>query len=218
MARRRLSTLRRLWALALAAVVLVVAWSVAPVRSASAATPSSALCTGYATCSMLPFSNHAYAAHSSTSYWRMYAGNNCTNYVAYVESTVFGVGTPSYLLGNAGQWATNAAAHGVLVDQTPAVGAVADWYGGSAGMGPSGHVAIVEAVGPNDSYILISQQHMVGADGYDWVRIYPVASENQWQDWPNAFIHFAVATTVPSPPPTPGGVGALLRAQSAEVS
>jgi surface antigen len=132
----------------------------------------------------------------------MYAGNNCTNYVAYVESTVFGVRTPSYLLGNAGQWAATAAAHGVPVDQTPAVGAVAVWYGGTASMGSSGHVAIVEAVGPNNSYIIISQQHMIGADGYDWVRIYPVASENQWQNWPNAFIHFAVGPAVQSRPST----------------
>lgn len=199
---RRVSTSRRLWAVALVVFALTVTWSVGPERSASAAIRSSALCGGYAPCSLLPFSNHAYASHSSTSYWRMYAGNNCTNYVAYVESTVFGVRTPSYLLGNAGQWAATAAAHGVPVDQTPAVGAVAVWYGGTASMGSSGHVAIVEAVGPNNSYIIISQQHMIGADGYDWVRIYPVASENQWQNWPNAFIHFAVGPAVQSRPST----------------
>lgn len=191
---------RRLWAVAIVVLAFTLTGSVASQRPASAAVPSSALCGGYAPCSLLPFSNHGYASNSSTSYWRMYAGNNCTNYVAYVESTVFGARTPSYLLGNADQWAANAAAHGVPVDETPTVGSVAVWNAGTSGMGSSGHVAIVEAVGPSNSYIVVSQQHMIGANGYDWVRIYPAASVNQWQDWPNAFIHFTVGPAVQSRP------------------
>jgi hypothetical protein len=122
----------------------------------------------------------------------MYAGDNCTNYVAYTESTL-GVLTPSYDLGNADEWVASASAHGVLVNHTPTVGAVAVWYGD---MGWSGHVAVVEAVGAKVSYVVISQQHMITADGFDWVRIFQVPSENQWQVWPNAFIHFPVASVV----------------------
>ena len=48
-----------------------------------------------------------------TSYWRMDAGDECTNYVAYVEATYFRAPAPGYLLGNAYQWAAAAAAHGV---------------------------------------------------------------------------------------------------------
>ena len=105
-------------------------------------------------------------------FWRMYAGNNCTNYAAYAESTAFGAPAPSYLLGNAGQWAASAAAHGVPVNGTPAVGAVAEWDGGAPGMGTAGHVAVVERVRLSGSCIVISQQ-AIGSDpdGYDWTRI-----------------------------------------------
>ena len=136
-------------------------------------------------------------------FWRMYAGNNCTNYAAYAESTAFGAPAPSYLLGNAGQWAASAAAHGVPVNGTPAVGAVAEWDGGAPGMGAAGHVAVVERVGPGGSYIVISQQ-AIGSDpdGYDWTRINAGAAAGQWQEWPSHFIHFAgtggLATAAPA--------------------
>ncbi len=114
----------------------------------------------------------ATAPHEGTSCWRMFPGNNCTNYAAYVESTVFGAPAPSYLLGNAGQWAAAAAAHGVTVNGVPSVGAVAEWDGGAPGMGAAGHVAVVEQVGGDGRYIVISQQ-AIGSDpdGYDWTRI-----------------------------------------------
>jgi surface antigen len=173
---------------------LAITWDIAPGNSASGATPNSILCGGYTACSQGLFSTHGYPSHAGTSYWQMYAGDNCTNYVAYTEST-FGVVTPSYDLGNADQWVAATTAHGVTVNHTPTVGAIAVW---SADMGYSGHVAVVEALGPNDSYIVISQQHMIVADGYDWVRIYPDASKNQWQDWPNAFIHFPLGPAAQS--------------------
>lgn len=183
---RRLSKAARPWVVALMVCALATTWGVPLESSASGATSSSILCSGYAACSQGPFSTHGYSSHAWTSYWQMYAGDNCTNYVAYAES-IFGVLRPSYSLGNADEWVAAASAHGVLVNHTPTVGAVAVWYGD---MGYSGHVAIVEAVGPNVSYVVISQQHMIVADGYDWVRIYRDASKNQWQDWPNAFIRF----------------------------
>jgi surface antigen len=171
-----------------------------PAAMASAATvasahghgvPSRELCSGYAGCDARGFPSHGYGSHRGRSYWRMFAGNECTNYVAYVEHAVFHAPTPRYLLGNAGQWPRSAAAHGVLVNHTPSRGAVAVWDSGAAGVGPAGHVAVVERVGPRDRYILISQQHISGdADGYDWTRISAGFPARDWQEWPDQFIHF----------------------------
>lgn len=159
------------------------------------------LCSGYTACSTDGFTTNGYAANEKTSWWRMYPGNNCTNYVAYVESQVFGVTEPTYLLGNADQWAANAGANGVPVDDTPTVGAVAFWGANTVGMKRYGHVAIVEAVGPNNSYIDVSQSGMGKSDdGYDWERIY--AGSTTWEPWPNSFIHFPGAN-IPQPQAKP---------------
>jgi len=159
------------------------------------------LCSGYTACSTGGFTTNGYAANEKTSWWRMYPGDNCTNYVAYVESQVFGVTAPTYLLGDADQWAANAGANGVPIDDTPTVGAVAFWGAGTVGMKRYGHVAIVEAVGPNDSYIDISQSGMGKSDdGYDWERIY--AGSTVWEPWPNSFIHFPGAN-IPQPQAKP---------------
>jgi surface antigen len=188
------------------ALALATALSTAA-APASGAGASSMLCSGYAGCSLGAYTTHGYQNHVDTSYWTMYPGDNCTNYVAYVESTAFGVATPTYDLGDGDAWASAAAAHGVLVNHTPTVGAVASWGSGSSGIGGEGHVAIVEAVGPNDSYIVISQQHMLDAtDGYDWTILRPTLSGGQWEQWPDSFIHFA---PVPSPNPGFGPVADL---------
>ncbi len=123
----------------------------------------------------------------------MSAGNQCTNYTAFVESAVYHVRAPRFLLGNGGEWAATAAAHGVLVNHIPSVGAVAEWNGGTFGIGAAGHVAVVEAVGPHDSYIIISQQHInAERDGYDWTRIKAHYPSDKWQEWPSNFIHFRI--------------------------
>ena len=116
---------------------------------------------------------------------------------------------------NADQWVAAASAHGVLVNHTPTVGAVAVWYGE---MGWSGHVAVVEAVGANVSSVVISQQHMIITDGYDWVRIYQDPSKNQWQVWPNAFIHFPLASVVQPRAHDLSRVSAQFRARSAKAN
>lgn len=158
--------------------------------------PSFVVCGGYSSCSADGHSSHGYAAHAGGSYWRMYPGDNCTNYVAYVESTAYRVPAPGYLLGDAGQWSANAAAHGIVVNHVPSVGAVAEWDAGAPGMGSGGHVAVVEKVGPNDRYIVISQQ-AIGSDpdGYDWTRINAGFPASDWQEWPEHFIHFRVQPT-----------------------
>ncbi|MDA8318256.1 MAG: hypothetical protein M0030_00370, partial [Actinomycetota bacterium] len=93
----------------------------------AAGVPSVVLCEGWVNCTKGGYPSYGYQVHAATAYWRMYPGNDCTNYTAYVESTVYGVAPPGYLLGNAGQWPASAAAHGVVVNNTPSVGAVAEW-------------------------------------------------------------------------------------------
>ncbi len=179
--------------------VLAVAWMVPGTGFPGAAdgVPSRELCTGYAACDAHGYPSHGYAAHSGTSYWRMTAGDECTNYVAYVEDTVFHAKSPGYLLGDAAQWPGNAAAHGVLVNDKPSVGAVAVWDAGAAGIGAAGHVAVVERVGPHDKYIVISQQHIGSdVDGYDWTRINAGYPPTAWQEWPDQFIHFKMTAAV----------------------
>jgi surface antigen len=163
--------------------------------------PSEVLCGGYRGCNRAGYGSYGYGQHMRTSYWRMYPGDECTNYVAYVEATYFQVATPGYLLGDAYQWAASAAAHGIRVNNVPSAGAVAVWGGGAYGIGPDGHVAIVERVGPRDRYIVVSQQHLLGVpDGYDWTQINAGFPANTWESWPSKFIHFPVGRPAAMPP------------------
>jgi surface antigen len=178
-------------------ILLAMALFVATPSPASAAGSTSTICSGYAACSQGSFTTHGYQNHSGSSYWTMYPGDNCTNYVAFVESTAFGVSTPTYDLGDGGLWSTAAAQHGVLVNHTPSVGSVAVWSGANSGMPGEGHVAVVEAVGPSQNYIVISQQHMLDdPEGYDWSVIAQQSSANQWEQWPTSFIHFPSASNL----------------------
>ncbi len=160
---------------------------------------TSELCAGYTACAVTPFTTHGYENAADTSWWSMYAGINCTNYAAFVESQVYGVPTPSVLMGDAYQWADRADEAGIPVDDTPTVGAVAVWGADSPGMGGYGHVAVVESVGSGGTYIDVSQSGMgTQADGYDWERISRVGGS--WEPWPTSFIHFAgpgIPGTVP---------------------
>jgi surface antigen len=185
-------------------------------HSVTATAASAEVCSGYAACSGNGYTTHGYQNVSGASYWTMDAGNECTNYVAYVESTGYGVPEPDYILGTGGSWAVNAAAHGVLVNNVPGVGAVAEWDGGEPGLPPPGHVAVVEAVGPNDSYIIISQQH-ISADpgGYDWMEIF--AGSASWEPWPDHFIHFIPHKTAVDAVRTPDDGGYWVADSNGEV-
>lgn len=148
------------------------------------------LCGGYATCNAEGFSTHGYENAAGQSWWAMYPGINCTNYAAFVESQAYGVAEPDLLLGDAYEWADRAAEAGIPVDQTPTVGSVAQWDADAPGMGGYGHVAIVEAVASNGSYIDVSQSGMGTADdGYDREQI--DRSGGSWEPWPSSFIHFS---------------------------
>ncbi len=181
-----------------AALLLAASIGVLTSGPALAASSPSTLCSGYSACSQGTYTTHGYPAHQTISFWGMYPGDNCTNYVAFVESTQYHVATPLYDLGNADEWATSAAAHGVLVNKTPLVGSVAVWPDDSAGIPGSGHVAVVEAVGPRASFIVLSQQHMIGADGFDWVLVKRSGSSGQWLSWPSEFIHFTMSDLTPA--------------------
>jgi surface antigen len=184
---------RRLPGAVLPVMVALAAVAVTPAAAAASQVPSSVLCTGWAGCASLGYPSYGYATQGYQSYWQMSPGDECTNYVAYIESQVFGAPAPGYLLGNGGQWAASAAANGVTVNDVPSAGAVAEWNGGSFGVGPLGHVAVVEKVGPDDSYIDISQQNIGSAvDGYEWVQINAGFPATSWQEWPDNFIHFPI--------------------------
>jgi surface antigen len=179
--------------MAIAAAALPTVLSHVTAKSAAQLRPSYTLCAGWIHCTRMGYPSYHYQTRGFRSYWRMSAGDQCTNYAAYVESTVYHVREPRFLLGNGGQWAATAAAHGIKVNHTPSVGAVAEWDGGAPGMSSAGHVAVVEAVGPRHRYIVISQQHIGGQrNDYDWTLIRAHRSAEAWQTWPSHFIHFRI--------------------------
>ena len=140
--------------------------------------------TAYSTCTSAGYTDHGYGALNSNSYWGMATGHECTNYVAYVEETVNGAPTPGYNLGDAGSWGTNASAHGVTVNTTPAVGSVAWWTDSYHGASSLGHVAYVESVN-DDGSITVSEDDAGSVGGFEWRTITPNGGY-----WPYGFIHF----------------------------
>lgn len=149
------------------------------------------LCSTESGCDAAGMPSHGYSSGYYTSWWNMTSGDECTNYVAFVESTVYGVPTPRYQLGNAADWPAAAAANGVVVNDTPTVGSVAVWDPYAPGIGPLGHVAVVEEVGPHANWIAVSQQHLLAdADGFEWTRLTRTYTGAEWEAYPNTFIHF----------------------------
>lgn len=175
-----------------------------PIASAALAGPSAGpLCEGFSACSVAPYTTHNFQNEYKTSYWGMPpdqdtapggAWANCTNYVAFVESTVYGAPTPKHALPiNAMNWATGARENGFMVNHTPTVGSVTQWYASDNNgvIGPDGHVAVVEAIGPKDSYIVISQDNWsTDTDYYGWALILNEPDTPGAEPWPDNFIHF----------------------------
>ena len=153
------------------------------------ATPSYA-CTngGYATwvtsnpSGQWPWTQYGPGQASSNSYGL----HNCTLYAAYrlMEN---GSG-PLPNLGDAAQWASSADNDHFRVDQTPAVGSIAQWNQGGGG---SGHVAYVESVDPGDSGITVTEDNYIPggaqyfAGGYT-AEVHITAGSAVW---PANFIH-----------------------------
>ena len=100
---------------------------------------------------------------------RVSSSGTCGNHFAYGYCTYY-VATRRCIpwFGDAWQWWGAAAADGYAEGHTPAVGAVAVW--GRYGSSPDGHVAYVEAVGPNDGVpagsFLVSEMNYQG-----WNRV-----------------------------------------------
>ncbi|MET0951852.1 MAG: CHAP domain-containing protein, partial [Aeromicrobium sp.] len=128
----------------LSGVCLLLAGSLTAPASArpETAAGTATLCVGYATCEAAGMGNGGYRAQSGKMWWRMYAGHNCTNYVAYrlVKSGMPNT-RPWTGSGNATNWGP---ANPKIRDSVPAVGAVAWWTANAPPAGSAGHVAYVE--------------------------------------------------------------------------
>jgi surface antigen len=137
------------------------------------------LCSGFSDCRSKGYSSGGYEGAWGSMYWRMYAGRNCTNYVAYkLIQTGLPNARPWSGEGNATNWGV---ALSNLTNRTPTVGSVAWWHSSHPSASRFGHVAIVERVG-SDS-ITISESNY-GSD-LSWRRI-SKGSVN----YPTGFIHF----------------------------
>lgn len=157
-----------------ALVVLLFAALLVPTSPAQAA--YTVLCSGYTTCEGKGYPHGGYASHKGTSYWNMYTGTNCTNYVAYRLVTTNGMPNkrPKAGVGNARAWGTAMAS---VTDSVPTVGSVA-WWGKTGN-----HVAYVEKV-VSSTEVWVSESNWSGA--FDWRRITKSGS-----GWPDGFIHFS---------------------------
>lgn len=129
------------------------------------------LCRGFAACNDKGLSNHGYQSVYRQMWWRMYAGHNCTNYVAYrMVSRGMPATRPWSGSGDARNWGV---VFSSKVNQTPMIGSVAWWS--------SNHVAYVERIIDRDT-IVISEDHYGG--DFDWRRI-----TRSGGGWPTGFIH-----------------------------
>ena len=185
-------TWRRPLALAFVLTLVTSLMSMAPAPPASAA--SSYLCKGYAACELAGYSSAGYATAGRTMYWGMYAGHNCTNYVAYrLVQNGMANARPWSGSGTAYKWGLVNAS---ITDQVPEVGAIAWWNSGAAGVSSSGHLAYVEQV-VSPTEIVVSEDSWGG--DFSWRRI-----TIDGRGWPSGFIHFIAApATTPVPPPLP---------------
>lgn len=160
---------------------------------------STYLCSGYTGCQAAGYGNAGYRQASSTMYWRMYAGHNCTNYVAYrlVQSGMPNT-RPWEGGGNASNWGVAMAG---ITDQTPTVGSVAWYKPHVTPAGANGHVAYVEQV-ISDTEIIVSEDYW-GGDFY-WRRI-----TKSGGGWPTGFIHFNDRVVAPTTAPAIVGTPAV---------
>ena len=158
-------------------------------------TASTYLCAGYAECQAAGYGHAGYRNAGSTKYWRMYAGHNCTNYVAY---RLIQNGMPDRRPwegdGNAANWGVAMAS---ITDQVPRVGAVAWYRANVAPAGAAGHVAYVEEV-VSETEIIVSEDYWGG--DFHWRRITKTGT-----GWPSGFIHFNDVAVEPISPPAISG-------------
>lgn len=162
------------------AVLLLVGLGVQviPKLASPAHAGSTTLCSGFSDCRSKGYSTGGYEKAWGNMYWRMYAGRNCTNYVAYkLIKTGLPNARPWSGEGNATNWGV---ALSRLTNRTPTVGSVAWWHSSHPSASRFGHVAIVERVG-SESITISESNH--GSD-LSWRRI-TKGSRN----YPTGFIH-----------------------------
>jgi surface antigen len=171
----------------LALVLLVVPTTVDRISLAT----STYLCSGYAECQAAGYGHAGYRQASSTQYWRMYTGHNCTNYVAYrlIQSGMPNV-RPWEGSGNASNWGVAMAS---ITDQTPTVGSVAWYKPHVTPAGSNGHVAYVEQV-ISDTEIIVSEDYWGG--DFHWRHV-----TKSGGGWPTGFIHFNDRVVAPTTAP-----------------
>ena len=168
-------------ALVTGAVLLLVGLGVQviPKLASPAHAGSITLCSGFSDCRSKGYSTGGYESAWGSMYWRMYAGRNCTNYVAYkLIQTGLPNARPWSGEGNATNWGV---ALSRLTNRTPTVGSVAWWHSSHPSASRFGHVAIVEKVGADT--ITISESNY-GSD-ISWRRI-----GKDSVNYPTGFIHF----------------------------
>lgn len=68
--------------LALASALVAARTTSVGIASPAVSVGSTVLCTGYDACAAAGYPDAGYEANASTSWWRQYAGHNCTNHVA----------------------------------------------------------------------------------------------------------------------------------------
>ena len=157
------------------------------------------ICTAKTKAQVAKCDTSGYADVMHLMHWRMYAGHNCTNYAAWRMQKA-GVPEPKILMGNARDWHTNAKKLGYLVDNRPAVGAIAQWSKAAS------HVAYVEQVG--SGFLVLSEDSYTSKT----YRRYRVNTGDSW--YPERFIHFkdqtppAAPEPEEEPPPAPSPVAA----------
>lgn len=144
-----------------------------------AAADHTALCDGYVGCAERGYSHFGYRTEGQRMWWRMYAGHNCTNYVAY--RMVKGGMSPERPWEGSGNGYNWGHALARMTDDTPMVGAVAWWDKYQGYSGSNGHVAYVEkVVSPRE--IIVSEDFWGG--DFHWRRITKGGT-----GWPTGFIH-----------------------------
>ncbi len=167
---------RRLCGALLVAAVLM---ALVPLAS-SAAASSSYLCTGYVGCKDEGYTHFGYRKAGQKMWWGMYAGHNCTNYVAYrLVKGGMSAERPWSGTGMAYNWGR---ANKRITDKQPMVGAVAWWNKNARGVGSSGHVAYVEEV-ISARKIVISEDSWSG--DFHWRTLTKGNGS-----WPSGFVHF----------------------------
>jgi surface antigen len=158
--------------------LLLSAFAVASLALAGVAAPAPAhaltwrapLCSEFVGCNAAGLSNAGYQGVYTQSFWYMYGGHNCTNYVAYRLQQD---GIARFVRaghGNAWQWGSEARLAGIAVDKkTPRPGDVA-WWDKSA-IGGIGHVAYVESVNAAAGTFTVSEDNL--SSTFDW-RVYRI--------------------------------------------